>query len=166
MSHANLLTRRIHADVAAPVQPFGAIVESPAQPSDALVELQDQVPTLLEAAGIAIPETTQGRSLLPILRGEADAAFHREFVRSEYLDAIWMDDASYGTMYFDGRYKFIAYHNHPDLGELYDLENDPGEFDSLWDDPNAQELKLRLMKASFDATMMTTEQYSRRIGPM
>ena len=134
--------------------------------SDALVELQDQVPTLLEAAGIAIPETTQGRSLLPILRGEADAAFHREFVRSEYLDAIWMDDASYGTMYFDGRYKFIAYHNHPDLGELYDLENDPGEFDSLWDDPNAQELKLRLMKASFDATMMTTEQYSRRIGPM
>jgi arylsulfatase A-like enzyme len=134
--------------------------------SDALVELQDQAPTLLELAGIDIPDTTQGRSLLPILRGEADPGHHRDFVRSEYMDAIWMEDASYGTMYFDGRHKFIAYHNHHDLGELYDLDEDPGEFDNLWDDPNAQPLKLELMKASFDSAMMASDQYCRRIGPM
>lgn len=134
--------------------------------ADALVELRDQAPTILELAGLPMPKTMQGRSLLPILTGRADPAHHRDFVRSEYFDAIWMKDASYATMYFDGRYKFIAYHNHPDLGELYDLVDDPGEFNNLWDEPDAASLKLALMKASFDASMMATDQYCERIGPM
>lgn len=133
--------------------------------SAALVQLMDQAPTLLELAGIDIPSTMQGKSLLPILLGNADPHYHRDFVRSEYYDAIWMDDASYGSMYFDGRYKLIAYHNH-DLGELYDLDSDPGEFDNLWDDNNYLELKARLLKRSFDSAMMATDQYCRRIGPM
>ena len=133
--------------------------------ADALVELMDQAPTLLALAGIAPPEGMQGRSLLPILTGSADAGHHRDFVRAEYFDAIWMDDASYGTMYFDGRYKFIAYHNH-DLGELYDLEEDPGEFVNQWDNADYLPLKARLMKASFDSAMMATDQFTRRIGPM
>ena len=134
--------------------------------SNALVELQDQAPTILELAGVPIPETTQGRSLLPMLMGNADASYHRDFVRSEYFDAILMNDASYGTMYFDGRYKFIAYHNHAGLGELYDLVDDPGEFNNLWDDANCMELKMQLMKASFDSAMMSIEQFGKRIGPM
>jgi len=133
--------------------------------SDALVQLLDIVPTLHEACGLDVPETMQGRSLLPILRGEADAKYHRDFVRSEYYDAIWMDDASYGSMYFDGRYKLNAYHNH-DLGELYDLETDPGEFDNLWDNRDHLEMKAKLLKKSFDSAMMATDQYCQRIGPM
>ena len=35
----------------------------------------------------------------------------------------------------DDRYKLIVYHGH-DIGELFDLENDPDEFDNLWDDPD------------------------------
>ena len=41
--------------------------------SDALVELVDKAPTLLELAGLPVPEQMHGRSLLPILRGEAEA---------------------------------------------------------------------------------------------
>ncbi len=133
--------------------------------ADALVELQDQAPTVLELAGLPVPQTMQGRSLLPILDGRAEPGHHRDFVRSEYYDAIWMDDASHATMYFDGRYKLVAYHNHP-LGELYDLERDPGEFDNLWDDPEHLGLKFELVKKSFDATMMSVDQHCRRIGPM
>lgn len=59
--------------------------------ADASVEFQDQAPSLLQAAGVPIPESTQGRSLLPILLGNSDATYYRDFVRSEYLDAIWMD---------------------------------------------------------------------------
>ena len=39
--------------------------------SDALVELIDIAPTLLDSAGLPIPERMQGRSLLPILSGDA-----------------------------------------------------------------------------------------------
>lgn len=134
--------------------------------SDALVELTDIAPTLLDVAGLERPADMHGRSLAAIARGEAAPDHHRDFVRSEYLDAIWMNDASYGTMYFDGRYKLICYHNHGDLGELYDHESDPGEFDNLWDQREAQGLKLELMKASFDATMMAADQYCDRMGPM
>lgn len=131
-----------------------------------LVELMDKAATVLEVAGIERPPTMQARSLAAIARGESDPNYHRDFVRCEYLDAIWMDDASHGTMYFDGRYKFIAYHNHANLGELYDHESDPGEFENLWNDPHATDLKMRLMKASFDSAMMATDQYCERMGPM
>jgi hypothetical protein len=68
-------------------------------------------------------------------------------------------------MYFDGRHKLAVYHNH-DLGELYDLQCDPGEFVNLWDEPDCLALKASLLKRSFDASMMATDQYCRRIGPM
>ncbi|MEN3940363.1 sulfatase [Prosthecobacter sp. SYSU 5D2] len=46
--------------------------------SAALVEYVDIVPTFLEAAGIARPEILEGRSFLPVLRGQADR--HKEAV--------------------------------------------------------------------------------------
>ena len=107
----------------------------------------------------------QGRSLLPILTGQADPHRHREFVRSEYYDALDLADGSMGTMYFDGRHKLVVYHGH-ELGELYDLESDPGEFDNLWDAPDAQPLTLDRMRRSFDATVMAVDRGPRRIGPM
>jgi arylsulfatase A-like enzyme len=40
--------------------------------AEALVEQVDVAPTLLEAAGLPVPESMQGRSLLPILEGRAE----------------------------------------------------------------------------------------------
>jgi arylsulfatase len=133
--------------------------------SDALVELLDIAPTLLELAGQPIPERMQGRSLLPILRGLADPAHHREAVRCEYYDALALPDGSFATMWRDRRYKLVVYHGHG-LGELYDLGNDPGEFENLWDDPAHQPLKLELLQRSFDASMLALDRGPRRIGPM
>jgi hypothetical protein len=87
-------------------------------------------------------------------------------VRSEYFDALQEPNGSYGTMYRDRRYKLVVYHGHG-LGELYDLENDPGEFDNLWDDPEHQTLKCDLLWRSFDASMLGgIDVGTRRIGPM
>ena len=74
-------------------------------------------------------------------------------------------DGSFATMYRDRRYKLVVYHGH-DLGELYDLEEDPNEFENMWDEPEAQPLKLELMQKSFDASMLAMDRGPKRVGPM
>ncbi len=133
--------------------------------SDALVGLLDKAPTLLELAGLEIPDRMQGMSLLPILRGEVSPDHHRDFVRCEFYDALDQPDGTFATMYRDRRYKLVMYHGHTH-GELYDLEADPGEFENLWDVSSAQSLKVGLMKRSYDASMLAMDRGPRRIGPM
>jgi arylsulfatase A-like enzyme len=132
--------------------------------SDALVGLIDIAPTLLELAGLPVPERMQGRSLLPILTGEAAPDHHRDFVRCEYYDAVDLPRASFATMYRDRRWKLVVYHD-LGLGELYDLEADPGEFESRWDDPAYQAVKTDLLVRSFDATVRAIEYGPPRIMP-
>jgi arylsulfatase A-like enzyme len=126
--------------------------------SSALVELIDIAPTLLDLAGLPIPERTQGKSLLPILTGRAEPDKHREFVRSEYFDHR-PSSPVHATMYRDDRWKIVAYHSadHDDLGELYDLENDPWEFIDLWQNPEYRDLKLQLLKKNFDARVLSMD---------
>ena len=99
----------------------------------------------------------QGRSLLPILDGDADLHRHREFVRCEYYNALNASiagrakfEGSYASMIRDDRYKLVVYHGHGS-GELYDLYEDPGEFDNRWADPNYADIRFGLLLRSFDA---------------
>jgi arylsulfatase A-like enzyme len=123
--------------------------------SDGLVETLDVAPTLLAAAGLPVPEAMQGRSLLPILEGQADPGRHKPHVISEYFDSVGgQPDQTHGTMVCDGRWKSVVYHGHA-IGELYDLASDPGEFDNLWDDPAARDLKAERLRYHLDAMMQT-----------
>ena len=134
--------------------------------SSALVELMDLAPTVLDVAGMRVPSAMAGKSLLPLLEGKVPPDKHREFVRCEYFDALDRPDASFATMYRDDRYKLVVYHGH-NLGELYDLQEDPGEFDNLWDHPESQAVKSELMLRSFDASIRgSIDVGTRRIGPM
>lgn len=120
--------------------------------SDALVQLTDIAPTLLDLCGVGRPSRLEGRSLLPIARGEADPRRHRDFVRAEYFDALELPAGTHATMYRTERRKLVVYHGRP-FGELYDLTNDPWEFGNLWDDPARLSEKLALIHASFDASI-------------
>ncbi len=131
---------------------------------DALVELVDVAPTLLDIAGVTVPERMQGRSLLTLLTDKQATDYHRDYVRCEYYRALNpiaspRFTGTYGTMLRDERYKLVVYHGH-EIGELFDLQNDPGEFDNLWFDPTYLEVKLRLMKQSFDALALAVD-----VGP-
>jgi arylsulfatase len=134
----------------------GRVLEGTA--SEALVELVDVAPTLLEAAGVTVPSFMQGRSLWPLLTGRSDPHRHKDHVVSEYNDALGsaaVPIPSHGSMYFDGRWKHVVYHG-TGLGELFDLEEDPGEFVNLWDEPGARELRFELLGRHFDAMMATS----------
>jgi arylsulfatase A-like enzyme len=108
---------------------------SPGRSTRALVELIDLVPTLLELAGLVVPANVQGRSLLPLLRGETDT--HRGHVVVEYADneeaAIRTD--TWKLVYCRGRRRRrdgYALDRLPGRSiRLYDLEADPGETTSL-----------------------------------
>ena len=135
-----------------------------------LTELLDMSATLLDLAGIEIPSHHQGRSLLPILRGDAPPDTGRDYVRCEYYDALAAHfcggAGSFATMYRDERYKICSYHDVGE-GELYDLENDSWEHENLWHAPEHQTLKLRLLEANFNATMLSSVDVGTdRIAPM
>lgn len=138
--------------------------------SDALVELLDMSATILELAGVEQPDYFQGNSLLPIIEGDASAEHHRDFVRCEYFDSLdphfTGGTGSFGTMHRTNRYKLCMYHD-KDLGELYDLQEDPWEFNDLWDSPDHQQIKHQLIYESFNAHVcLTTDVGSKRIAPM
>ena len=131
---------------------------------DALVELIDLAPTLLELAGVAAPDRMQGRSLWPLLTGQTQT--HRAYVRSEYYRALNPDapgrehlQGTYGTMIRDQCYKLVCYHDRAQ-GELFDLAEDPGEFDNRWDDPSYSAVRFALLKQNFDALAQAVD-----IGP-
>lgn len=92
------------------------------------------MPTLLEAAGVSIPDSVEGRSLLPLLRGASDE--WRPFLHGECCDIPTLKS---GMQYLtDGRRKYIWF---PGLGreQFFDLEQDPREMNDLASQPDRAE---------------------------
>lgn len=140
------------------------------QKAHGLVELLDISATLLDYAGLTLPDYFQGKSLCPVLEGKKSGDVIRESVRCEYFDSLAADftdgSGTFATMYRRGKYKLSIYHGLKQ-GELYDLENDPWEHQNLWDSKDHQTLKYELIYESFDQhVLLTTDVGSRRIAPM
>lgn len=102
--------------------------------ADDVVELRDVMPTLLELAGVAIPASVDGRSVLPLMRN-AEAGW-RPYIHGEHC-ACYAEEQE---MQFvtNGRRKFIwlpRVHRE----QFFDLERDPGECRDLTHDPSRQD---------------------------
>lgn len=120
--------------------------------SDALVEMIDLAPTFVESfGGPALPHILEGRSLLPLLQGQAPA--WRKVVISEYDYAFDLARVNLAVpipearlyMVFDGRFKYI--HADGFAPMLYDLAMDPQEFTDLGTDPAHADTRARLYEA-------------------
>jgi choline-sulfatase len=125
---------------------------------DALVELVDLSQTLLDAAGLDHHPGMQGHSLWPLLVGDVGATHHRDDVYSEYFKALKCheDPAAYGTMVRSERYKIVRIHG-LDEGELYDLQEDPGEVINLWDDEEYTDVKIKMLNRMCDRMAWTMD---------
>ncbi|GLX70667.1 sulfatase family protein [Paenibacillus glycanilyticus] len=130
-----------------------------------LVELVDLAPTLLDAAGIKVYEGMQGKSLWPYLSANIDT-LHREDIYCESNDANFKHNqrSAWATMLRTATHKLVVYHG-DSLGELYDLEDDPDEFNNLWHDPAYIAVKLELMNRLCDRMAFTVDPLPPRVAP-
>jgi arylsulfatase len=111
--------------------------------NDSLVQLMDIAPTVLEAAGLQPPAAFEARSLWPVLKGERDEI--RTEVYSELARDHIQTGAEYIVMKRDARWK-VVYYLGESFGELYDMEQDPGELRNLWSLPEYAGRKDAMVK--------------------
>ncbi|HTM48233.1 MAG TPA: sulfatase [Bryobacteraceae bacterium] len=129
---------------------------------DQMVQNIDFAPTILDFAGVAIPDSMQGRSIRPLLEGKAPAGW-RSSVYYAYFENSWtlrgkskeeMSDPTF--QYFTphrvsphrgvrtDRYKLIEYYSEGDYWELFDLKEDPNELKNLYGAPASAQITAGL----------------------
>jgi arylsulfatase A-like enzyme len=84
----------------------------------------DLFPTMCELVGAPIPDSVQGRSLVPLLRQDPAPGDWRDAVFSQIGDVF---------MIRTSEFKLNVYGGEP--GELFGLRDDPREFYNRIDDP-------------------------------
>jgi arylsulfatase A-like enzyme len=126
-------TYRVPLVVRGPDVPAGAS-------RDEFVSLVDLMPTFLDLAGVDVPDHVDGRSVLPLLGGDADD--WRTSVFAEYHgDEFGLYSQ---RMVRTAAYKFVF--NGPDVNELYDLTADPHELSNVVDHPGYRSERRRLVR--------------------
>ena len=113
------------------------VVSAGSENTDMVLNL-DLPETLLDIAGVTVPDAMQGRALTPLLRGESPHDW-RASLYYHYYDypAIHTVHKHLGVR--TERYKLIHFYE-LDQWELFDLEKDPQEMRSVYDEPGYAEV--------------------------
>ncbi len=109
--------------------------------STGLVQNLDIAPTLLDMAGVEIPGSMQGRSLIPLMTEEKDTGW-RDAIYYQFYETGWGVTPHYGIR--TDRYKLIRFETDPVTWELYDLSQDPGEMHDLYGKEDYKEIRVEL----------------------
>jgi arylsulfatase A-like enzyme len=104
-----------------------------------LVQNLDLAPTFLDYAGLQIPSEMQGKSFRNLVSGKTgewrDAVYYTYY---EY-PSVHMVKRHYGVA--TERYKLMHFYYDIDEWEMYDLQKDPHEMRSVYDDPEYAEVQ-------------------------
>ncbi len=106
---------------------------------DAPVELRDVMPTLLDCAGLPAPDSIDGKSFLPLLRGDQPAqAAWRPHVHGEHTHSGVKPGAPQQSVHYltDGKEKYIWFSG-DGHEQLFDLVQDPLELHDLAPSPGS-----------------------------
>ncbi|MEI6491624.1 MAG: sulfatase [Verrucomicrobiota bacterium] len=106
----------------------------------------DVAETLLQAAGVPLPGRMQGRSLLPLLKGERPSDWRTAFYYHYYEYPFYHKVRPHYGIITD-RYT-LAHFYAPDVDywELFDREKDPHEMRSVFGDPAYADVQAKLTK--------------------
>ncbi len=107
-----------------------------------MVSNLDFAETFLDYAGAGIPNDMQGRSLRPLLEGQEPADWRKSHYYHYYeYPGPHKVYPNYGVR--TERYKLIHY-DMIDEWEMFDLEKDPNELNSVYNDPNYADVQKEL----------------------
>ncbi|HSE30115.1 MAG TPA: sulfatase [Pyrinomonadaceae bacterium] len=110
----------------------------------------DVAPTLLELTGVPAPAATEGRSLVPLLKG-VRTDWRKSFLIEYYSDKVFprIRQMGYKAVRTE-RWKYIHYLELDGMDELYDLKADPYEMRNIINRPDAastvDEMKRELQR--------------------
>jgi len=142
-------------------------VIKPGSRNDDLVQNIDFAETFLDIAGVRIPGDMQGRSLVPLLRGETPDDWRESLYYHYYEYPGWHSVRRHEGV-ADKRYKLIRFYGRDVPGgeewEFYDLKTDPSEMKSVYDVPAQQrkiaemKIELQLLRELYNVTQHDGEQ--------
>ncbi len=119
-------------------------VVKPGSVNKDLVSNLDFAETFLEAAGVPVPADMQGRSLVPVLKGQTPADWRKSFYYHYYeYPGPHNVRRHYGVV--TDRYKLVYFYE-PDMNywELFDLRKDPRELRSVYGQPEYADVQKEL----------------------
>jgi arylsulfatase A-like enzyme len=119
-------------------------VTKPGSVSDAIVSNVDFAETFLDAAGVPIPADMQGKSLKPLLAGQQPADWRKSFYYHYYeYPTPHHVRPHYGVV--TDRHKLVHFYApDTDYWELFDLQTDPHELKSVYDDVSYADVRNQL----------------------
>ncbi len=115
--------------------------------SDALQTLVDLAPSCLSAAGIDIPLAMTGMDQTSVWYGQTEQVRDHIIVENHHEPTT-----VHVKTYVNDRYKLTVYYNR-DYGELFDMQEDPGEINNLWNSAEHAALKADLVMKLLFAEM-------------
>tara|TARA_B100000519_G_scaffold119853_1_gene103458 strand:- start:915 stop:2603 length:1689 start_codon:yes stop_codon:yes gene_type:complete len=114
-------------------------VIKPGSVDEHLIQNIDYAATFLEMAATEVPEDIQGESLVPLLKGEAEADWRTSLYYHYYeFPSVHMVPRHYGIR--TERFKLMHFYEFGEEWEFYDLEKDPDELKNLYGKPRYAKL--------------------------
>lgn len=130
-------------------------VATPGSTPSEMVQTIDLASTIVALTGAPDSVVRQGRSLLPVLAGNAPG-WRTSVLIEYYNDTVFPRALTMGYQAVrTERYKYINYTSLPGMDELYDLETDPFEMQNLMGTDREAEL-LPMLRAELERLQRET----------
>ena len=137
--------------------------------NEEIVSNLDFAETFLDVAGVKVPSDMQGRSIVPLFKGEAAKDWRKSFYYHYYeFPGAHSVARHYGVT--NGHHKLIHFYQKKEW-ELFDLKKDPNEMKSVHGDPNyaavqkEMEIELARLRKEFKVPEVDPSRPKRQKKP-